>query len=137
MVVMFVSMPPCPWIHRSRRRLGLADDVRRAGASRSRRVSARLEIRLLGPPAIQRDGAPAPPPRGRKAWAVLAYLALAERPVAARRLAELVFGDADDPLGALRWTLAQLRRALGVPEALRRRPARARAPAGASSTSSR
>ena len=31
----------------------------------------------------------------------------------------LVFGDADDPRGALRWTLAQLRRALGVAAALR------------------
>ena len=79
---------------------------------------APLEIRLLGAPQILRDGVPVPAPRGRKAWAVLAYLALAERPVARARLAELVFGGADDPLGALRWTLAQLRRALGVPEAL-------------------
>ena len=62
------------------------------------------------------------PPRGRKAWAVLAYVLLAERPVARSRLAELVFGDADDPLGALRWTLAQLRRALGVADLLRGDP---------------
>ena len=79
---------------------------------------AALAIRLLGSPEILRDGVAAPPPRGRKAWAVLAYLALAGRPVARSRLAELVFGGADDPLGALRWTLAQLRRALGVPAAL-------------------
>ena len=77
-----------------------------------------LEIRLLGPPEILRDGTPAPAPRGRKAWAVLAYLALADRPVPRARLAELAFGGAEDPLGALRWTLAQLRRALGEPEAL-------------------
>lgn len=50
--------------------------------------------------------------------AVLAYLALSERPVARARLAELIFGGADDPLGALRWALAQLRRALGTPDAL-------------------
>jgi hypothetical protein len=31
-----------------------------------------LTIRLLGPPAIERDGEPVPPPRGRKAWALLA-----------------------------------------------------------------
>ena len=74
-----------------------------------------LRIRLLGPPAIERDGAPAPPPRGRKAWALLAYLLLAERPPSRRHLAELLFGEADDPLGALRWTLAELRRALGTP----------------------
>jgi DNA-binding SARP family transcriptional activator len=74
-----------------------------------------LTIRLLGPPAIERDGSSAPPPRGRKAWALLAYLLLADRPPGRRQLAELLFGDADDPLGALRWTLAELRRALGQP----------------------
>ena len=79
-------------------------------------------IRLLGPPEIERDGVVAAPPRGHKAWAVLAYLVLAERPVARARLAGLIFGDADDPLGALRWTLAQLRRALGEAEALRGDP---------------
>jgi DNA-binding SARP family transcriptional activator len=74
-----------------------------------------LTIRLLGPPAIERDSGPAPPPRGRKAWALLAYLLLADRPPGRRHLAELLFADADDPLGALRWTLAELRRALGAP----------------------
>jgi len=74
-----------------------------------------LTIRLLGPPAIERDSGPAPPPRGRKAWALLAYLLLADRPPGRRHLAELLFSDADDPLGALRWTLAELRRALGAP----------------------
>jgi DNA-binding SARP family transcriptional activator len=75
--------------------------------------SAVVRIRLLGPPAIERNGEPAPPPRGRKSWALLAYLLLAERPPSRRHLAELLFGEADDPLGALRWTLAELRRALG------------------------
>jgi DNA-binding SARP family transcriptional activator len=72
-------------------------------------------IRLLGPPAIVRDGqgAPAAAPKGQKSWGLLAYLLLSERPVARRQLAELLFADADDPLGALRWSLAQLRRALG------------------------
>jgi DNA-binding SARP family transcriptional activator len=74
-----------------------------------------LSIRLLGPPALERDGRSVAAPRGRKAWAVLAYLLLAERPPGRRQLAELLFGDADDPLGALRWTLAELRRALGAP----------------------
>jgi DNA-binding SARP family transcriptional activator len=70
-------------------------------------------IRLLGAPAILRDGRPAAGPRGRKAWALLAYLLLSERPATRRRLADLLFADAADPLGALRWNLAQLRRALG------------------------
>lgn len=81
-----------------------------------------LVIRLLGRPEIERDGVVVIPPRGHKAWAVLAYLLLAERPVGRARLASLVFGEADDPLGALRWTLAQLRRTLGAPEALRDDP---------------
>jgi DNA-binding SARP family transcriptional activator len=72
-------------------------------------------IRLLGPPAIERDGLLAVPPRGRKSWALLAYLLLAERPPGRRHLAELLFSEADDPLGALRWTLAELRRTLVAP----------------------
>jgi DNA-binding SARP family transcriptional activator len=71
-------------------------------------------IRLLGPPSIEHGGSPVRPPRGRKTWAVLAYLLLADRPPSRKRLAELFFADADDPLGALRWTLAELRRALGT-----------------------
>ena len=105
---------------------------RPAGAWRATIVSvvSRLVIRLLGPPEIERDAVVVPPPRGHKAWAVLAYALLAERPVARTRLAALVFGDADDPRGALRWTLAQLRRALGVPGALAGDPLELGLPAG-------
>jgi DNA-binding SARP family transcriptional activator len=88
-------------------------------------------IRLLGQPEIERGGALMPPPRGHKAWAVLAYLALAERPVARIQLAALVFGEAADPLGALRWTLAELRRALGSADLLRGDPLKLRLPADA------
>ena len=88
-------------------------------------------IRLLGPPEIEVDSVVAAPPRGHKSWAVLAYLALAERPVARSRLAALIFGGAADPLGALRWTLAQLRRALGVADVLRGDPLELGLPAGA------
>ncbi len=77
-----------------------------------------LTIRLLGRPVIERDGQAVRPPRGRKAWALLAYVLLADRPPSRRNLAELLFGDADDPLGALRWTLAELRRTLDQPDAL-------------------
>ena len=51
--------------------------------------------------------------------------------MARTRLAGLVFGDADDPRGALRWTLAELRRALGVAGALRGDPLELGLPAGA------
>ncbi|TCO50484.1 DNA-binding SARP family transcriptional activator [Kribbella antiqua] len=81
-----------------------------------------VTIRLLGPPAIERGVEPGRQPRGRKAWALVGYLLLAERPPSRRRLAELFFADADDPLGALRWTLAELRRTIGVPDLLRGDP---------------
>jgi len=77
-----------------------------------------VTIRLLGPPVIEHGGEPGRQPRGRKAWALLGYLLLAERPPSRRRLAELFFADAEDPLGALRWTLAELRRTIGVPDLL-------------------
>jgi DNA-binding SARP family transcriptional activator len=72
----------------------------------------KTSVRLLGSPAILRNGQPAPAPKGRKTWALLAYLLLSDGPASRRHLAELLFADADDPLGTLRWNLAQLRRAL-------------------------
>jgi DNA-binding SARP family transcriptional activator len=81
-----------------------------------------LTIRLLGRAWIEGDGRRLPSPRGRKAWALLAYLLLTDRPLSRRHLAELLFSEADDPLGALRWTLAELRRALVAPELLRGDP---------------
>ena len=71
-----------------------------------------LVIRLLGTPSIEVDGVPMHPPRGRKSWAVLTYVLLAERPPSRQRLASMLFADADDPLRALRWTLAEIRRSL-------------------------
>lgn len=79
-------------------------------------------IRLVGPPSIERTGHEGRRPRGRKAWALLAYVAIAERAVSRQQLAELLFADADDPLAALRWSLAELRRCLGVSDALRGDP---------------
>ena len=69
-------------------------------------------IRLLGPPRIESPGANPPQPRGRKAWAVLAYLALQAAGTGRSRTAGLLFPDAADPLGALRWNLSELRRTL-------------------------
>jgi DNA-binding SARP family transcriptional activator len=60
-------------------------------------------------------------------------VALAELPVIRERLASLLFADAADPLGALRWTLAELRRAPGAPDALRGDPVRLGLPSGSSS----
>ena len=69
-------------------------------------------IRLLGPPVIESPGATPLQPRGRKAWAVLAYLALQAEGTSRSRTASLLFPDAADPLGALRWNLSELRRTL-------------------------
>jgi DNA-binding SARP family transcriptional activator len=49
---------------------------------------------------------------------VLARVTLAGRPVGRRELAGELFGEADDPLGALRWSLADLRRSFGLPSLL-------------------
>jgi DNA-binding SARP family transcriptional activator len=78
----------------------------------------RLEIRLLGRPVVLRDGVAVGPPRGAKPWALLAYLALTEQAASRSELASLLFSEADDPLGALRWNLAALRRLLGLGDGL-------------------
>lgn len=72
-----------------------------------------LVVELLGPPRVTCDGRQVPSPRGRKAWAALAYLLLSDDAPSRSRLAALLCPDADDPLGALRWTLSELRRLLG------------------------
>lgn len=71
-----------------------------------------LIIELLGYPRVVRDAVNRQP-RGRKSWCLLAYLLLANQPISRERLAELLFPAADDPLGALRWSLSDLRRVLG------------------------
>lgn len=72
-----------------------------------------LAIHLLGNPHIERDGVTQAGGRGHKPWAMLAVLLLSTAPPSRQRLASLLFSDADDPLGSLRWNLAELRRMLG------------------------
>jgi DNA-binding SARP family transcriptional activator len=91
-----------------------------------------LVIRLLGKPQIESDELPVRPPRGRKTWGLLAYLLLCERPPPRSRLASLLFSEADDPLGALRWNLADLRRALGPSDSVAGDPLALKLPPGAS-----
>ena len=81
-----------------------------------------VEVTLLGQPSVSRGGERVTPPKGRKAWALLAYVALAERAPSRQRVAGLLFGEADDPMAALRWNLAELRRVLGNSDALRGDP---------------
>ncbi len=74
-----------------------------------------LRLRLLGPLAIQRDGAALELPPSRKLRALLGYLALAPRPVPRSRLCELLWDVPSDPRGELRWCLSKLRRLLDDP----------------------
>lgn len=91
---------------------------------------AALSIRLLGAPRIERDGEALPGPRGNKAWALLAYLLLADAPTRSH-LVSLLFAEAADPLAALRWNLSALRRLLGD-VALEGDPVRLRLPGSTS-----
>ena len=90
-----------------------------------------LAIHLLGTPTVELDGAELTAPRGHKPWALLALMLLSESPISRERLAGLLFADADDPLGTLRWNLAQLRRSLGQQVGLEGDPIRLVLPADA------
>jgi DNA-binding SARP family transcriptional activator len=72
-----------------------------------------LTIQFLGRPRISRRVGETYRFRSQKSWAVLAYLILSERPPTRGQLASLLFADADDPGRALRWSLAEIRRAIG------------------------
>lgn len=71
-----------------------------------------ISIQLLGSPRVEVDGVDQGKPRGAKTWALLALLARHEGAIPRARVAELMFSEADDPLGALRWTASELRRLL-------------------------
>ena len=74
---------------------------------------------LLGPLQVIRNGSPLPQPPSRKVRALLAYLAMAARPVSREKLCELLWDVADDPRGELRWCLSKLRPLVDGPAAIR------------------
>ena len=75
-----------------------------------------ITVHLLGPPFLVRDGVVFAAPRGRKVWALLAYLALSAGQPSRQQLIDLLFPDAEDPAATLRWNLSELRRLLGGPD---------------------
>jgi DNA-binding SARP family transcriptional activator/tetratricopeptide (TPR) repeat protein len=79
-------------------------------------VAMAIAVHLLGPPLLIRDEVVYATPRGRKVWALLAYLALSHGQPSRQQLIDLLFTDAEDPAGALRWNLSELRRLLGGPD---------------------
>jgi len=74
-----------------------------------------VRVRVLGPVAVLRDGAPVSLPRSRKVRALLAYLALessSTAPLSRSRLCDLLWDVPNDPRGELRWCLSKLRTVL-------------------------
>lgn len=82
-----------------------------------------LTIRLLGRPALERERGEVRL-EGRKTWALLAYALLESRPPTRRELIDRLWSDADDPQGALRWALSQVRKALAPDAEIVERDAR-------------
>ncbi|MGB5952566.1 MAG: BTAD domain-containing putative transcriptional regulator, partial [Ornithinimicrobium sp.] len=72
-----------------------------------------VTVDLLGRPQIIRATGEEVTLRSRKSWAVLAYILLDHAQPTRTPLASLLFAEADDPLRALRWSLAEIRRGLG------------------------
>ena len=66
-------------------------------------------VLLLGPLEVIQDGRQSAQPPSRKVRALLAYLAMAPRPVTREKLCELFWDTVDDPRSELRWCLSKLR----------------------------
>ncbi|HYE38963.1 MAG TPA: transcriptional regulator, partial [Ramlibacter sp.] len=75
-------------------------------------AAAGLALHLLGPMEVRLAGAAVELPASRKVRALLAYLALAARPVSRSHLCELLWDLPSDPRGELRWCLSKLRAVL-------------------------
>ncbi len=80
---------------------------------------AALQLQLLGPFALRRDGQVLALPPSRKVRALLAYLALAPAELARSTLSELLWELPNDPRGELRWCLSKLRGLLDEPGRVR------------------
>ena len=80
---------------------------------------AGLEILLLGPVEVRRNGAPVPLARSRKLRALLAILVTEGRPVSRTRLCDLLWDRPNDPRAELRWHLSKLRQVVDDPDRIR------------------
>jgi DNA-binding SARP family transcriptional activator len=78
-----------------------------------------LHVSVLGNLAVLRHGARMQLPRSRKTRALLAYLAVTERPHSRDRLCAMIWGVPDDPRAALRWSLSRLRPLVDEPDCRR------------------
>lgn len=101
------------------------------GDPRAEPARAAVSVHLLGSPAIEWHEGEAYRFRSRKSWALFTYLLLSERAPTRSQLAGLLFASADDPLRALRWSLAEIRRGLGAEGSLDGDPVVLHLPPGA------
>ena len=84
-----------------------------SGGGEAKQHGRSLEIRLLGPMAIRREGVDLKLPGSRKVRSLLAYLALSPRPCGRAQLCDLLWDIPDDPRGELRWCLSKIRTLIG------------------------
>ena len=82
-----------------------------------------FRVRLLGRPGLEYEGATRRL-EGHKTWALLTYLLLEPRAPSRRELADLLWTEADDPLGAVRWAMSQVRKAVDPPAEIAERDGR-------------
>jgi DNA-binding SARP family transcriptional activator len=78
-------------------------------------AEATLELRFLGEMEVVRAGERLELPPSKKTRGLLAYLALSGRPHRRDRLCSMLWDVADDPRGALRWSLSRLRALVDEP----------------------
>jgi DNA-binding SARP family transcriptional activator/predicted ATPase len=71
--------------------------------------AAPLRVQVLGPLSVHQGSEPVPLPQSKKTRALLAYLAITGRAHRRDRLCSLLWDVADDPRGALRWSLSKIR----------------------------
>ena len=74
-----------------------------------------LEIRVLGPLKVLRNGVEIALPSSRKVRALLAYFALAPGATGRSDLCEMLWDVPNDPRGELRWCLSKIRAAVDDP----------------------
>jgi DNA-binding SARP family transcriptional activator len=85
-----------------------------ARPDRVRRLPS-IEVRMLGPLTIRREGVTLALPASRKVRGLLAYLSLSPRAVARSQLCELLWDVPNDPRGELRWSLSKIRGLIDAP----------------------
>ena len=75
-----------------------------------------IAAHLLGPPLLIRDDVVYAAPEAGRSGRCSPTSRSRTRPPSRQQLVDLLFPEAEDPAGALRWNLSELRRLLGGPD---------------------